>query len=78
MAQTAQRNYRGHLKVTTDDVIVGCAALCALTYKAWGWMLESIPHVMQGIIVTATVVYVVARAAIEVRKLIKGEKKNDS
>jgi tetrahydromethanopterin S-methyltransferase subunit E len=65
---------RSRFEVTWTDIAVGCAAFCAVFYDSWRGLMESLPSIMQGVIITSTVVFVLFRAANEVRKYWKGHR----
>ena len=56
--------------MTTDDAAVLAAGSAAVTYDMWGSILHTIPGVIQVIVTTATVVYVLFRAANEIQKFM--------
>lgn len=56
------------LKVNTSDSVVVVAGAAALTSDWWNHLVEWIPSVMQVGITTGTLIFVLFRAASEVRK----------
>lgn len=62
--------------MTGEDIAVGAASTVALTQPWWGVLFSAIPDVAQGLIVLATVVYVLARAINEVKKFWDPKRKD--
>lgn len=62
------------IEVTADDAVVVGVGAAAATYDWWGWIIQAVPETIQVIVTVATLVYVVFRAANEIRKFLAREK----
>ena len=66
---------KGHTVSASDGAVV-VAGAAAMTVNWWGDLITFLPSVAQGIIVLATVVFVVVRAVNEVTSFVKNWQAN--
>jgi len=71
------RTHRGHVVLSQSDLAVLAAGAAATTSPWWGPLFDWLPYMAQGIIVAATVVFVIVRAINEVMKFIRDSRKSD-
>jgi len=65
------RTHRNQVVLSQSDLAVLAAGAAAYTVPWWGPLVDWLPNIAQGIIVTMTVVFVIVRAINEVRKFIR-------
>jgi len=63
--------------VSASDVTVVAAGASAITVNWWGLFFEWLPQMAQGLIVIATVIFVVVRAVNEVSRFIRENRRGD-